>query len=442
MRSITRRAAFAATLAVAGTLAAGSALAAERVKIEWWHAMSGELGDRLVEMTQKFNASQDAYEVVPVHKGSYDEVFNATIAAYRAKGGPVLTQVPERGFMSMLLSNAIVPVDSLMSENGYKIDWNDFVKPVFGYFSYKGKLQTMPFNNSSPILWYNADMFKQAGYDKPAETWQGLDKQLYELKAKGITSCGTSLAGDFNWSLIENYSAINDQPIGTKGNGFDGLDTEFVYNKTLVVEQVSRLKRWLDDGILQIAGQGLSPQQLFTAGTCATYVASTAAHAGIEKAATIKWSATYLPWEEGRAPKNATIGGATLWVMKGHPANVYKGAAAFLNFVASTENQVWWHKSTGYIPETMAAYKATKAEGFYEKYPTREIAILQLSRGEPTENSRGFHFGNFFQTAAIQLEEIQAIWVGKKTVQQGLDDAVRRGNELLRQYEKLNAGKY
>ena len=138
----------------------------------------------------------DTYTVVATNKGNYDEVINGTIAAYRAKKQPHIVQVYERGFMTMLLSEAIVPVHQLMADKGYKIDWNDFVKPVAGFYTYKGKLMTMPFNSSTPILWYNKDHFAKAGFDKPAETWQELEKQLYAIKQKGIAECGSSLAGD------------------------------------------------------------------------------------------------------------------------------------------------------------------------------------------------------------------------------------------------------
>ena len=421
---------------------AGAAEAQQRIEIQWWHAMGGVLGERTEEVAKRFNESQQKYTVVAVNKGNYDEVINGTIAAYRAKRQPHIVQIYERGFMTMLLSDAIVPVHQLMADKGYKIDWADFIKPVAGFYTYKGNLMSMPFNSSTPILWYNKDHFTKAGFDKPADTWQELEKQLYAIKQKGIAECGTSLAGDFFWSLIENYSAINDQPFGTKSNGFEGLDTEFVYNKTKVVGQVTRLKKWLDDGVLQIAGTGLNPEQLYTSGKCSTFVASTAAHGSVERNAKIAWSATYLPHEEGLQPRNSTIGGATLWVLKGHKSEEYDGVAAFMNFLASPELQVWWHKVTGYVPLTGAAYQLAKKEGYYTENPTREIAVLQLSRGTPTSNSLGFRFGNFTQTTFALREEMEAVMTGKKTPQQALDDSVRRGNEILRQYEKLNAGKY
>lgn len=431
----------AAAAAAALALITGPALA-QRIEIQWWHAMSGVLAERLEEAAKQFNDSQQKYTVVPAAKGNYDEILNAVIAAYRAKRPPHIVQVAERGFMTMLLSDAVVPVHELMAKNGYNIDWGDFIKPVAGFYMHKGKLTAMPFNSSSPILWFNKEHFKKAGLDKPAETWGEFEKQLYQIKSSGVSSCAIALPGDYFWSMIENYSAINDEPFATKANGYDGLDAEFVYNKGLVVKQMTRLKKWLDDGVLQIAGQGVNPESLFINGQCSTIMASTAAHGGVERSAKFDWSATYLPWEEGRAPRNSTIGGASLWVMKGHKDEEYAGAAAFLNFVSSPQFGLWWHKVTGYVPLTNKAYQLAKQEGYYEKSPTREIAILQLNRGTPTPNSQGFHFGNHVQTTFALREEVEQIWTGKKSVQQALDDAVKRGNDILRQYEKLNAGKY
>ncbi|AJD45617.1 extracellular solute-binding protein [Rhizobium sp. SEMIA 4085] len=420
----------------------GNALAADRVKVEWWNAASGRLAEITKQLISDFNASQDKYEIVGVSKGNYEETMAAMVAAYRVGQQPVLIQAAERGFQTMYRSGAIIPVPELMEREGYKINWNDFVAPVAGFYLIDGKPAAMPFNSSTPIFWYNAEQFKAAGFEKPGETWQEVEKQLYAIKEKGISKCQMALANDFYWSLIENYAAIQDQPYGTKANGFGGLDTEFVFNKSpLVVGQVERLKKWMDDGVLQIAGQGLSPDQLFISGTCSTYVASTAAHAAVEAGAKFKWSATFLPHEEGIEPKNSTIGGGALWVLKGKSEDEYKGAAAFLNFVASPKTQVWWSKQTGYVPVTNAAYEQAKAEGYYKEHPTREIAILQLSRGTPDDNSRGFRFGNHNQSMALLVEEIQGVWTGQKTPQEALDSAAARGNQILRQYEQLHAGK-
>ena len=284
--------------------------AQQRTEVQFWHAMSGVLGERVDEVVKRFNDSQTKYTVVATNKGNYDEVINATIAAYRAKKAPQIVQIYERGFMSMLLSGAIVPVQELMTEKKQQVDFADFIKPVASYYQYKGKLMSMPFNSSTPIVFYNKEQFEKAGFEGPADTYGEFEKQLYAIKSKGVAECGTSLAGDYFWSMLENYSTVNDQPWGTRANGYDGLDTEFVYNKSRVAGQAARLQKWVNDGVAQIAGQGLSPEQLFTSGKCATYFASTAAHGSIERDPKIKWGATYLPHEADLTARNSSIGGA------------------------------------------------------------------------------------------------------------------------------------
>src|SRR5437773_648769 len=132
-------------------------LAWAKTEIQFWHAMTAVLGERVGEMAAKFNASQSEYEVKAVHKGSYPETLNAAIAAYRAKQPPHIVQVFEVGTQTMLSSGAVYPVYQLMKDNGIAIDWNDLIPPVKTYYSTGGNLYSMAFNSSTPILYYNKD---------------------------------------------------------------------------------------------------------------------------------------------------------------------------------------------------------------------------------------------------------------------------------------------
>lgn len=412
------------------------------VEIEFWHAMSGPLGERVTELAQKFNASQDKFVVNALNKGNYDEVLNGAIAAYRAKSQPAILQSNERSFLTLALSGATIPAADLMTERGYKLEIKDFLAPVAGYYSMKGKLYAMPFNSSTPILFYNKEHFKAAGFDQPGATWEELEPQLDAIKKKGISNCAMALPGDYEWSFLENFSAVNDLPYATKRNGFDGLDASYVFNKNpLMVQQVERMHRLVASDTMQLAGQGVVPIQLFSSGTCSTIIASTASHAAVIAGAKFDWGATFIPYEKGRDPKNSVIGGAALWTMKGLKPEVYDGVAAFYNFISSTDLQVWWHQQTGYVPITTAAYDAAKAQGYYKTNPTREIAVLQLMRGTPTDNSIGFRLGNSNQANIGIMEEVKAAMLGQKSAQAALDAAVVRGDEVLRRYEQLNAGK-
>ena len=171
------------------------------------------------------------------------------------------------------------------------------------------------------------------------------------------------------------------------------------------------------------------------------YMNSSAAYAGVKaNAKGFDFGVAMLPyWPEVKgAPQNSIIGGATLWVLSGHKKEDYKGVAAFFNYLSSAEVQADWHQFTGYLPITNAAYELTKKQGFYDKNPGTDVSIKQMTNKKPTANSKGLRFGSFVQIRDIINEEMEAIWAGKKSAKEGLDDAVKRGNELLRKFEKEN----
>ena len=136
------------------------------------------------------------------------------------------------------------------------------------------------------------------------------------------------------------------------------------------------------------------------------------------------------------APQNSIIGGASLWVVGGKKPEESKGVAKFFTFLSQTSLQQELHEVTGYLPMTKAAYAATRGSGFYDKNPGREIPVIQMTAKPPTENSRGLRLGNQGQIRDIIAEELEAAFAGKQDAQIAMDDAVKRGNGLLRQFER------
>src|SRR5690606_3232631 len=109
----------------------------------------------------------------------------------------------------------------------------------------------------------------------------------------------------------------------------------------------------------------------------------------------------------------------------------YKGVSAFFNFLSQTEIQSRLHQVSGYLPVTIAAYEATKASGFYDKNPGREIPLTQMMGKAPTPNSKGVRLINLPQVRDIENEEFEKMLNGEQTAKQALDNAVRRGNEAI-----------
>ena len=136
-----------------------------------------------------------------------------------------------------------------MADNGEAWDPSGFLAPVTGYYSdVDGNILSMPFNSSTPIMYYNKDVFEKAGLDRetPPKTWAELDAMGHKIMESGAAKC--ALASTWTtWIHTENLSAIHDQAFGTKENGFGGLDTEFTFNGDVQVKHWENLKKWADD---------------------------------------------------------------------------------------------------------------------------------------------------------------------------------------------------
>lgn len=426
------------------TLLASSALfglmagaAAAQTEIHWWHAMGGANGERIDRMAAEFNAMQSDYVIVPTYKGNYTETMTAAIAAFRAGEQPHLVQVFEVGTATMMAAEgAIYPVEQLMTDAGEAFDGSDYLSAVVSYYETPtGELLSMPFNSSSPVMWYNADALAAAGVDVPT-TWDDVEAAAQALVDNGM-SCGLAI-GWQSWVMIENFSAWHDMPMGTQENGFAGFDTEFTFNTEAVANRLQRLADMQEGNLFVYGGRQGDSLPLFTNGECGMWMNSSAYYGSMVEQADFEFGQTMLPLDTdlADAPQNSIIGGATLWALRGHEAAEYEGLAQFLTYLSSPEVQAWWSQETGYVPITTAAYELGLEQGFYAANPGTDTAIQQLNLNTPTPNSRGIRFGNFVQVRDVINEELEALWAGNQTAQEALDNAVERGNELLRRFER------
>jgi len=430
------------SVAAAAVLASAHGAAAQ-TEIQWWHAMGGNLGEVVNELAAGFNKSQTEYKVTPVYKGTYTETLTAAIAAFRAKQAPHIVQVFEVGTANMMAAKgAVYPVYQLMADAKEPFDPKAFIGPVYGYYSTTdGKLLSMPFNSSTPVLYWNKELLAKAGLDpnKPPTTWPELGEMARKAVAAGA-KCGFTPQWQ-TWTLIENYGAWHNLPYATKANGFGGTDIELKFNDAPRVKFIQMLADWGKDKTFVYGGREGKSDALFNGGDCAFRIGSSASAAASEKAlGQEKVGIAMMPYSPDVAskPQNSIIGGATLWVLQGKPAAEYKGVAKFLSYLSSTPVQAKWHQETGYVPVTLAAAEVTEKAGFYKKFPGRDIAVKQLTLNPPTENSKGLRIGNFVQIRDIVDEELEAVWSGKKDAKTALDEAVKRGNEQLKRFEAAN----
>ena len=431
------------TLLAIAVAAAAAAPAHAQTEVQWWHSMTGVNNERVNDFAKGFNATQNQCKVNAVFKGSYDDSMTAAVAAFRSGTAPHILQVYEVGTATMMYSKAIKPVAEVMRESGAKWDPKAYIPAVASYYtSPKGDMMSFPFNASTTVLFWNKDAFKAAGLDpnKPPKTWGEVAAAGAKLKAAGH-KCPLTTSWQ-TWTQLESFSAWHNVEFATKNNGFGGLDARLVINSPLHVRHIENLSNLAKQGIFVYGGRGGAGDAKFTSGECAMTTASSAIYGLTKSTLKADFGISTLPYypDVAGAPQNTFIGGASLWVMAGKKKDEYQCVGKFFAYLSQPEVQAKWHQDTGYLPITLAAYDASKKSGFYTKNPGTDVSVEQMIV-KTTDKSRGLRLGNMVQIRAIMEEELENVWGGKKTPKQGLDDAVRRGNEQLDRFQKTVGGK-
>lgn len=412
-----------------------------QTEIQWWHSMSGQLGEWVNGLAKGFNDSQKDYKVVPVFKGTYPESFAAAIAAFRAGNAPHILQVFEVGTASMMASKgAIIPVTEVMKTGGVKFDPSVYVPAVAGYYTApNGQMLSLPFNSSTTVFHYNKDAFKAAGLDpeKPPTTWPEVARAAASLKIAGH-KCPFTTSWQ-SWTQLESFSAWHNVEFATKNNGFTGLDTRLAVDTPLHVRHIQNLANMAQQGLFVYKGRNNSADATFVSGECAMTTGSSALYGAVKRNSKFTGGISTLPYypDVPGAPQNTVIGGASLWAMAGKKPAEVKGVALFFKYLSDPQVQAKSHQETGYLPITIEAYKITDASGFYKQNPGTDVSVNQMIR-KTTDKSRGIRLGNFLQIRTIVDEEFEQVWAGRKTAKEAIDAAVRRGNEQLARFEKSN----
>jgi len=325
-----------------------------------------------------------------------------------------------------------------MKDQGININWTDFLSVVRSYYSKDGNLYSMPFNSSTAILYYNKTIFKKAGLDpgKAPATFDEIEKCAKAAVSSGATKIGFTVSWP-SWTLVENMHAWHDQPFSDKDNGFADMATQLKINGDFGIKVWSHLGRWQKEGLFTYSGRGSKGDQPVINGEAAVGLASTALVGTLTKTAKFEWGTGNLPRFPGFPQGNSIIGGASLWVMKGHKPEEYKAVAKFLEFLGKTDQQSWWHATTGYLPISQSALKALQATDHFKKNPDMWTAFAQITKGKTTANSQGLRIGNLVAIRDNIEAELENVLSGKKNPKQGLDDAVKKGNEFLKEFASM-----
>lgn len=422
-----------------GLLVAAGAQAAWEIRV--WHTMQGPAASHLAELARRFNEAQKVYRVVLAYRPAGLQA--AALASNRPAPRPHIMQVSDAGTAEILAhSSAIVPLWQVMAEAGQGFEQDYFPAVAATLSDAEGRLVALPFNASTPVLYYNRDAFRNARLDpaKPPQTWYEMPDALGALVEAGELCAFTTARP--SWVLLENMSAWHDQEFATHQNGVGGDAARLAFNTRLMVRWISMLSTWSKSGYFSYSGRGNEAEVRFAAGECALLTSSSASYVELRRRAKFDLAVAQLPYYDDfdEAPQNTLLGGAAFWVLAGKPKHDYRGVAEFLAYLAWPEIQAEWAAITGDLPLTQAAYEAARRQGFYAAHPMHEIAVQQL-RKVPTRDSQGIRLARLQKIRDIIDEELELVWKGSKAPLDALNAAVRRGNVLLEQAARVHGGR-
>lgn len=428
------------TILAAGALVGLAAPVFAETEITWWHGMGGQLGEVVNKISADFNASQDEYKITPVFKGTYEETLTATIAAFRAGEQPNIVQVFDAGAATVIAApGAVLPVEDLLKANDVPFDIEDYISGVRYFFADSdGKMIGMPFNSSSPIMYYNTEALEKAGVTPP-KTWE----EFETVTAPALKDAGyiPMTQSHMPWIFTENFFSRHNLPFASDNNGFDSVNVTINIDAPEIKDHFASFKSWVDEGLFGFYGAAWDDNaKPFEQGDAAMWLGSSGSFGGLAQKADFEFSSTYLPyWEKiTTEPKQTFIGGAANFAMSGHSDEENKATAEFFRYLTSPEVQYMWHKETGYVPITTAAYELAKEDGHYDRFPAAETGILQLSL-PAGENTRGYRMGFYVQIRDVMNREYTRLLTGETSVEDAFAAIKKEADELLARFSQTQS---
>jgi sn-glycerol 3-phosphate transport system substrate-binding protein len=406
----------------------------EPTQLQFWYAFSDEPRSNWIqERIAEWNAMNPEFEMIGERKGSYRETLQAAVLAARQGEPPHAVQLFEVGSQLAVDSEIFKPVGEIGS-----FDTSDYIEPVLNYYTIDGEVNSIPFNSSSPILYTNKDKMSEAGLDPndPPETFGEVIAALEQAREAGVENAriGFNL---HSW-FYEQWMAEQGAPLVNNDNGRESRATETLLNSEASKRIVSWIKELNDRGFYTYTGKledwGGS-DAIFQEERAMFHITSTADVGNIATAVEGKFEmgTGRLPIPDGVKRNGVVIGGASIWVLDGHPEEVLEATRDFVLYMTNTENMVSWHKLTGYYPVRNSSITALEDEGWFEKNPERTIAFTQLTETIPNSATAGALMGSFLDTRTIIEEAIQKVLNGE-SVDSAMGEAKRLADARLEEY--------
>lgn len=368
----------------ASTESTGTDASNAKTTITFWHSMGGVNGEALTTLVDKFNKENtDGIYVDAQYQGEYDDAINKLKSAQIGNMGADLVQIYEIGTRFMIDSGWVTPMQDLMDADGW--DASQLEPNIAAYYTVDNKIYSMPFNSSTPIMYYNKDMFKKAGITEIPDSLEAIDADADALVKKGGAGEAISM-GIYGW-FFEQFLCKQGLNYVDQDNGRSAACTKVEFDSNGGAEKIlTQWKKMYDDGTAPDVGRGGdSGLADFTAGKSAITLGSTASLKQILDDVNGKFEVgtAYFPKVSESDKGGVSIGGASLWALNNGDEAKQEAVWTFVKFLVSPESQAYWNTQTGYFPVTTAADDEQTFKDNVAKYPQFQTALDQLHDSAP-----------------------------------------------------------
>lgn len=337
--------------------------------ITFWSNHPGKSQDTEQAAIDAFTAKTGISVNLVTAGASYDEVAQRFQAASQTKDVPDVVIASDVWWFRYHLNNQIIPVDDILKAVGS--DTSDYVPALYGDYEYDGQHWAVPFARSTPLFYYNKDMWAAAGLpDKGPSSWAQLADWSSKLKGQ-VPSNGAAmgLSTGPSWGAwwLENFVW------GQGGQYSDKFDLAPLTNDATVAG-VQQLKDLVSSGTIAISKDSVAD---FTAGAVASTIGSTGSLAGVLKSAKFSVGTAYLP--DGPKGSGTPTGGTGVAIAAASDKPHQLAAAMFVDFLTNTANTATFSQATGYMPVRTSAVESDTMKAVYAKTPQFRTAVDQLA---------------------------------------------------------------
>lgn len=408
----------------------------DKTTISFWHSMGGVNGQAIDTLVQKFNDENEyGITVEAEYQGSYDDALNKLKSAQIGNMGADLVQVYEIGTRFMIESGWIVPMQSMVNADEY--DTSVLESNLAAYYTINDMLYSMPFNSSTPLMYYNKDMFDAEGITEIPDSLESIAQigdKLLDSGAQEVMSLGI-----YGW-FFEQFIGKQGLEYANNGNGRTEAATAVAFDENGAAANIlNEWKNLYDLGYAPNVGKGGDAGLAdFSAGKSAITLGSTASLKQILQDVDGKFEVgtAYFPKVKSTDEGGVSIGGASLWALDNNDPKKLRATWEFVKFLISPESQAFWNAETGYFPVNVDAHDEDVFKENIEKYPQFETAIDQLHDSAP--QYAGALLSVFSEARAIVESEIESMLNGNETVDEAVDSMASQINDAIEEYNLVN----